>query len=286
MRCAGCSFVFDHRLPTERELEEHYSVYSYGSRKPCPPATRDSYNTLLEAFESYRSLGRILDVGCGQGDFLLEARKRGWDAFGTEYSQSAATLCRAEGLKVVTGPLIPSSFGSLQFDVVTSFEVFEHINTGPAELSAIASLMRPGGLLYLTTPNFNALLRHLEGKDFKMIVWPEHISFYAPASFRALARGAGLKVKRIETTGLAPGRLKAALRSSMSGASQTSDPDQQSWREDSAVLRDRIRTSRGLQFIKWVVDATLNTLGLGDTLKVWLEKPVRPEPGPNAEHDG
>ncbi len=271
--CRACHLVFDRRIPSPEDLRNFYQTYAYTARKVCPPATIDSYQSLLDSFEGWRSNNRILDVGCGQGDFLLSARKRGWEVFGTEYSPAAVKLCRDEGLSVLEGPLSLDAFHGLDFDLVTSFEVFEHINNGAKEISTIASKLRPGGLLYLTTPNFNALLRHLEKQDFKMIAYPEHITFYTPTSIVALARQAGLSVHRVATTGLAPGRLKAALWHR--GKRQAGDAvhTSQAWRRDTADLREKIRLSRGLQLTKAVVDRLLMAAGMGDTLKAWLVKP-------------
>ena len=250
MRCAACRFVFDARIPGPEELDAFYGTYSYSARRPCPPATVDSYNRLLDRFEAYRKSGRILDVGCGQGDFLLQARRRGWSAFGTEYSQAAVALCRAEGLDVVQGALTSDTFPDGGFDVVTSFEVFEHINDGASEIARIAQRLGAGGLFYLTKPNFDALLRHLEGIDFKMVAWPEHISFYTPASLKTLAMSAGFDVQQVETTGLAPGRLKAVFRRPRPADHRGSSPQTQSWRSETDDLRDRIRWSHTLQTIK------------------------------------
>ena len=146
-------------------------------------------------------------MGCGQGDFLVTAREQGWDAFGTEHSLSAVDLCLEERLNVRHGKLSKDFFDEESFDVITSFEVFEHIYDGAAELEKFAHYLRPGGLIYLTTPNYDALLRYLEGDGFLMVNWPEHISFYNVASMTYLARSSGLRVIKTETTGIAPGRL-------------------------------------------------------------------------------
>jgi 2-polyprenyl-3-methyl-5-hydroxy-6-metoxy-1,4-benzoquinol methylase len=275
MHCKACDFVFDRRLPSPAELKAHYEIYSYSSRKSCSSATIESYSRLLDEFEALRKTGRILDVGCGQGDFLLQAKKRGWRVHGTEYSPAAVELCQKADIDVVQGQLSGDTFAGLDFDVVTSFEVFEHINNGPSEIEAIADKMRSGGLFYLTTPNFNALLRYLERDDFKMIEWPEHISFYTPVALRALATRAGLRVKKIRTTGIAPDRLKAALRprGRANGIPDVANRAASERREGGEALRARIAASPVLQFARDAVNVALWSTGLGDTLKGWMIKP-------------
>jgi 2-polyprenyl-3-methyl-5-hydroxy-6-metoxy-1,4-benzoquinol methylase len=82
-----------------------------------------SFNRLLNSFENFRTSGRILDIGCGQGDFLFSAKSHGWYAYGSEYSDAAIKICLERGLEVVKEPVSPLSFGSEKFDVITSFEV-------------------------------------------------------------------------------------------------------------------------------------------------------------------
>ncbi|MCK5684674.1 class I SAM-dependent methyltransferase, partial [bacterium] len=109
-------------------MDAHYKQYSYASRKPCPAPTISSYNLLLDYFDDFKQTGNLLDVGCGQGDFLNEARKRGWNIYGIEYSAAAISLCRDRDIAVHQGILTPELYDGIQFDIVTSFEVIEHIN--------------------------------------------------------------------------------------------------------------------------------------------------------------
>jgi 2-polyprenyl-3-methyl-5-hydroxy-6-metoxy-1,4-benzoquinol methylase len=94
LKCNQCGLVFDKRIPSTQELTEHYSTYSYSGRKPVPTATKLSFDNLLDKFEPYRKFNNILDVGCGQGDFLLAAQARGWNVYGSEYSPAAVRLCK------------------------------------------------------------------------------------------------------------------------------------------------------------------------------------------------
>ena len=155
--CKNCGFVFMSQIPSLNELDKYYSSYSYENGGYLSPLTIKSYQTLLDEFEKYRVSNRILDVGCGRGWFLEEAKKRGWEVFGTEYSSTAVNLCESKGILMKSGKLDPKSFDTTkEFDVITSFEVLEHINNPIEELQNIKKLLRKGGLFYCTTPNFNS----------------------------------------------------------------------------------------------------------------------------------
>lgn len=269
--CGGCHFIFDVRIPSAEVLDAHYANYAYSVRKNCPAPTRASYNRLLDKFEKYRKTNHILDVGCGQGDFLIEAKRRGWAVHGTEYSPAAVVLCEAAEISVSTGVLKAATFDPLKFDVVTSFEVFEHINNGFEEISTITEMLRGGGLFYLTTPNFNSVLRYLEGQEFRMIAYPEHISFYTSRSVASLGTSAGLEILKTETTGLDLGRLKAVLSCGSGAPRQLTSGSVRV--QESNELRSRISGSYSLRAAKWLVNAALTITGTGDTLKAWMIKP-------------
>jgi 2-polyprenyl-3-methyl-5-hydroxy-6-metoxy-1,4-benzoquinol methylase len=149
--CSNCGFVFMQQIPTAQELAIHYNTYSYDRDQYLSPITIKNYNILLDEFEKYRSSNRLLDVGCGMGFFLEQAKKRGWEVYGTEYSPKAIEINQAKGINMVEGQLNSAAFPAKDFDVITSFEVIEHINNPVEEVKHINTLLRKGGLLYCTT---------------------------------------------------------------------------------------------------------------------------------------
>lgn len=101
IKCKKCGFVFMEQIPTAQELDTYYKSYSYSGEQYLSPLTILSYNLLLDEFEKYRKTNKILDVGCGRGYFLKEAKKRGWEIYGTEYSDKAIELCTNAGINEV-----------------------------------------------------------------------------------------------------------------------------------------------------------------------------------------
>lgn len=268
VKCRLCGLVFDSRTPSIEELEACYRDYTYKSLKPCSEATVRSFSRLLVAFGKYRATGRLFDIGCGQGDFLFEAKKRGWDVVGSEYSQAAVDLCAGRGLAVIQEPLTAPHLKACHFDVVTSFEVIEHSQTPNQLFENARVLLRPGGLFYLTTPNFNAILRLFEKADFRMISHPEHLCFYTRRPMEYLARKSGFTPLKITTTGIDLARMSNALARLV----RTKSKMPHATRTQTDVVRNQINSNPVLLTAKNIINSGLGWSGTGDTLKAWLVK--------------
>lgn len=265
-KCQECSFVFDKRIPTKEELYEHYKVYAYTNLKPITKETVKSYNKLLDEFDKYRTTGNILDMGCGQGDFLVEAKKRNWNVYGSEYSEAAVKLCKSRGINMYQGDLSQNIFNGITFDVITSFEVIEHINNPQDMMSIVEYKLKDKGLFYCTTPNFNALLRYLEKDKFKMIVYPEHISFYTKKSLSHLGNKYNFKALKFLTTGVDIGRFITAIKSKKDSKETVNIQQMKATNEN---IRDLAGSNRFIGMIKGIINFMLTLFGKGDTLKIY-----------------
>lgn len=261
-QCRKCGFIFSQKIPTVDELEEHYS--KYGRNDYLSPITIKRYEELLDQFEKYRKLGKILDVGCGIGYFLEVAKKRGWEVYGTEYTDQAVSICRDKGISMEQGILDPSNYDLDSFDVITSFEVIEHINNPLEELANFYSLVRPGGLVYITTPNFNSLLRYKLKSAYNVITYPEHLSYYTPKSLSNVFKRSGFKRVKLQSTGISLTRLKTSKGKTTEAFISKSSSDE--------ILRNNIESKWYLQLIKRSLNKLLTFTGKGDSLKGWFVK--------------
>ena len=272
-KCTKCNFVFDQRVPSSQELNDYYSLYSYSDLKPVSPQTLNSFNKLLDFFEQYRDIGNILDLGCGQGDFLVEARKRNWNVYGSEYSSSATDLCEKRGITMHKGDLIKNIFGNIKFDVITSFEVIEHINNPNDFMSVVNHKLQEKGLVYCTTPNFNSLLRYFEKDRFKMIVYPIHISFYTKASIKYLGKVNNFKSIKTQTTGLDIGRLINVMKPNKNENRSELNKHFHVRKDITEYVRQIADKNLMMTFAIIIINFFLSMFGKGDTLKVfWMKK--------------
>jgi SAM-dependent methyltransferase len=264
VRCDGCRFVVSRLRPTGEEVARHYAGYPRTDFDS--PVTRERYRELLLSFESYRETGRILDVGCGLGFFLEEARRQGWEAYGTEYGERAVQLNRAKGLSVVDVSAGPAEFGSLKFDVVTAIEVIEHVQDPYDEIQHIGTLLRHGGLFYCTTPNFNSVSRWLLTSRWSVIEYPEHLNYFTAGTLSELLKRVGFAPVDVTSTGIDLGAFRRkALPTLHRRCPSGLEPDPVG--DSQERLRSRIEGSQLLRAAKTIVNTALATAGAGDSLK-------------------
>lgn len=261
--CNNCSLVFMKRIPSDQELQTYYTN-AYDRTSYFSPITRKRYEELLDSFEPYRKTNRILDIGCGYGFFLEIAQKRGWEVYGSELTPQACETCEEKGIRTFLGELPENSFEKESFDVVVAIEVLEHLRSPLDYVKEIKNLLRQGGLLYLTTPNFNAYLRYRLKDKYDVIEYPNHLTYFTRRSLRFLFEKEGFISKKIETTGMSVTRYRTSIgRSNQDYVSETSDDE---------MIRYKIERNRLLRFTKNLANGILNQLKIGVSLKGSFEK--------------
>ncbi|MCW5851730.1 MAG: methyltransferase domain-containing protein [Anaerolineae bacterium] len=209
--CSRCGHIALSPLPkTYQELEQWYSAEYYADHELYPDYdTVDSvYDHLvkqrlqqLEALQSAK--GRLLDVGCGMGHFLNLAVKNGWEGYGTEISQAAVATARKRfGLNVFAGPLSQAAYPAGYFDVVTYWDVLEHLGAPRDDLRLTYHLMKPDGLLAITMPNKDGVKARIQGERWRFFR-PEygHIMHYSPQTLTTLLQQTGFETVLVKTTG-------------------------------------------------------------------------------------
>ncbi len=261
-KCATCGFVFASDTPTSAELEDYYR--NYGTSHYLSPVTVKRYNEWLDDFESFRQTGNMLDVGCGSGFFLEEAKKRGWNVFGTEFSDALVAISKAKGIIMQQGGLTEDTFHGIGFDVVVSIEVIEHIYNPADEVRNIHRILRKGGLFFCTTPNFNALSRYWLKDRYNIIAWPEHLGYFTRKTLKYLLERHGFKTVRTTSTGFSFTRMRVSLNMSRQKVVSADSDDE--------VLRRKAESSFFLRTIKSLINFMMNVSGTGVSLKGWFIK--------------
>jgi SAM-dependent methyltransferase len=164
---------------------------------------------------------RLLDVGAATGVFVEQARARGWDAEGVEPSEWAAAFARDELAQPVrTTTLEEARFPDRMFDLITMWEVIEHLPDPRGTFEEVARILKPGGTLALSTPDAGSAVARLTGRAW--LGWrkiPEHLYFFDLPRLQCYLDAAGFEivthryVSITVTMGFAAQRLGALLGS-------------------------------------------------------------------------
>jgi SAM-dependent methyltransferase len=203
--CTACGLRYTRPLPTEDEFISLYREDYYSGIEAASNTKTASWlgaNLLRRLFRRAvikgrrravltRQTGRVLDVGCGNGDFLVSLKERGWEAYGTDFSNAACEFARAKGISVHQGPLASASFSGKLFDVVTLWHVLEHLSDPTVELIEIRRILRDDGLLIIQVPNSNSITLKLCGIHWLPLDLPRHLQHFTPSTLNQLLRQTG-----------------------------------------------------------------------------------------------
>jgi 2-polyprenyl-3-methyl-5-hydroxy-6-metoxy-1,4-benzoquinol methylase len=193
--CPSCSVVFVHPRNSGAELLKQYSPEYH--EKHYESTDRVEYVNPLTADRKQRFFleqaaqftgkrpGSVLDIGCGTGRVVVFAKSQGWESTGLELcvetgKETAARL----HCQVYLGSIFDAELPKERFDVVTMFDCIEHLEDPVGALAICRQVLKPDGLLIVTTPNFQGLGRLMLGPQ-ALGIWPDtHIIYFRPRSLR------------------------------------------------------------------------------------------------------
>ena len=222
--------------------------------------------------------GLLLDVGCGRGWFLEAARERGWRVQGLELCAAVAEKTMKQvGTQVYVGSIfdIDIELPSETFDLVTMFDVIEHLEAPLEALRICHRILKPGGVLAISTPNLRGLgCRLLGAKAFA--VWPdEHIFYFGPGSMKRALQLADFTDMEIASREIYPenaatmisGVLGRSLpgRNGHTGAGNKADPEVRS-------VKQLFRNNPALKGVRAVLNSLFAAFPIGDELLAFTIK--------------
>ncbi|MFQ3550180.1 MAG: class I SAM-dependent methyltransferase, partial [Armatimonadota bacterium] len=151
---------------------------------------------------------KILDIGCGDGAFVEYMAKIGADCYAVEPDERTRELVsNYEGINKVWQDI--KDVDESGFDVITMFEVIEHLTDPINNLKICNKLLKDNGSLIIKTPNFNAFERKLLGPDWISLEIPRHLQFYSESTLKKILNKSGFEIERI----IYPTHDRALLRS-------------------------------------------------------------------------
>jgi 2-polyprenyl-3-methyl-5-hydroxy-6-metoxy-1,4-benzoquinol methylase len=143
---------------------------------------------------------RLLDVGCHVGVFVEIAARHGWDTWGVEPSQWAAKLAQQAGLKVVEGTMASAGFEDASFDVITMWDVIEHLEHPSSEVFQAFHLLKPGGMLVAHTMDLDSGFARLMGGRWPWLM-EMHLYYFSRRTLTKLMEKAGFQVLAVKAQG-------------------------------------------------------------------------------------
>lgn len=212
VRCIQCDLVYVAEEITDQELIGYYGEAYYTGAQDKGYADYIGRRELRK--EYFRSMiprirrhlrveaPRVLDVGCAAGFFLEVAREQNWEAQGVEISAYAADYARSRlGLNVFTGSLAEAQLSSCTFDLISFWDVIEHVGDPLKALRLSYDLLRPDGLLVLSTGDISGFTARVYGRQWGLLAPPGHLFYFSRETSFAMLRVAGFAVLEWQSDG-------------------------------------------------------------------------------------
>ncbi|TCK18099.1 YD repeat-containing protein [Thiogranum longum] len=177
--CSKCSLKFRYPRPEKEELER---LYRSGSDTNWSDAkeNRKDWKVVSEIIQKNCRKGKVLDVGCFDGGFLLSLDGE-YELFGIEVNDGAVARARSRGIRIVRQDYDGLGEVVEKFDVIVAIDVIEHVIDPKTFLSNLLSMLAPDGLVVLSTGNADSASWKFMGSRYWYCANPEHISFISPA---------------------------------------------------------------------------------------------------------
>ncbi len=196
---------------------------------------------------------RLLDVGCGNGHFLLTARTLGWEAWGIDPDPRAVAAARSAGLRVEQRGFPDTGLPDGYFDVVTMNHVIEHLHDPVGALREVRRVLRSGGMLWVATPNLTGLGSRYYRRNWLPLDPPRHLVLFTFTSLRLACLRAGLSQPSLRKTLDARAIFTASARISGGappfGTSPLSRAERWCWMARAADLASLLLPSMGEELV-------------------------------------
>ena len=211
-RCQECESMYLDPRPTPGSIGRAYrSYYTHAPRSPSLPVPGEARAGPIRRISTrVRSLSRrpgqrlpvgaprgarVLDVGCGSGEFLITAARLGWTGVGVDFDPHAVAAARARGLTVHLGDLNDLPQDECAFDYISLNHVLEHVHRPAALVRQCADLLAPDGILWIETPNAGALGHRRYGRFWRGLEPPRHLCIASLTALEGMLDDAGLRVR-------------------------------------------------------------------------------------------
>lgn len=201
--CKACHLLITTPRPKSNAIGKYYQSDRYISHTNSSKNITDKLYKFVRSFtlrwkfnlvNSHKPNGKILDYGCGTGEFLATCKKANWDCYGVEPSAEARQ--KATELTEISIPYSLKEVGPLKFDIITLWHVLEHVENLQEKLTELKSKLKEDGIIFIAVPNHESL----DSKIYKSF-WagydvPRHLWHFSQENIKKLLDDHGLKLMK------------------------------------------------------------------------------------------
>jgi len=272
VQCHDCGLVYSNPVPDEqtlKEVAEDWARKHHASRERLEWEKQTAIGEMLfgprmKIINRYRRSGKLLDVGCSTGFFLEYAASHGWEVSGNELAHYTAAMARERlHVEIREGSFLDAGFTG-GFDVVTMWDVIEHATEPVKFLTEAFRVLRRGGLLVLTTPNYGSLSRRVLGDKWEAVSPPRHLVVFTPRTLREMVSRAGGRVERIRSVDVNPLELWAGLTGRKVGFEER--------QKGISMVKGIFSRFPALSYMRHIVNIILTISNLGDVIELYAER--------------
>jgi 2-polyprenyl-3-methyl-5-hydroxy-6-metoxy-1,4-benzoquinol methylase len=203
VQCRQCGLVYANPRLDNRDILDSYEAVEdplYLEEREGRVLTFEKHLKPLELMTGPSDSCSLLDVGCYTGVFLEIAEHHSWEAWGVEPSRWAVTQAQARGLQVVQGTLATADLPAAYFDVVTLWDVIEHLADPSGTLRQTHRLLKPGGLVVIHTIDIESPFARLMGARWPWLM-EMHVHYFSRRTLRMMLEQCGFQVISVRPQG-------------------------------------------------------------------------------------
>jgi 2-polyprenyl-3-methyl-5-hydroxy-6-metoxy-1,4-benzoquinol methylase len=200
VECDQCQLVYvNPRLKKEIIL----NAYASGEETKYAEQIESRLNTFKYCFDLVEKHlpdveGKVLDVGASGGFFLKVAQERGWFIDGVEPSRWLCAFAKEHfNIDIKNGILEQFSYPENHFDVISMWDVIEHVFSPSEEIKRMIALLKPGGILILNTPDESSMLTKLAGRRWWFYL-SVHLFYFSPKTLGMILKKSGLEIVEVK----------------------------------------------------------------------------------------
>lgn len=204
VRCRECGFVYVSPRLTSNSLLKLYDKDYYHKENFIKQATFDEREkgietekiSLIESVQCRKKFQKgqtLLDVGCGLGGLLYDAKRVGYKVTGIEWSDDAYNYLRNRGLDVYLGEFENIDLGGKKFDVITAIAVLEHMRNPMPFFEKVSDCLNKGGIFYYVTASRDSLFARISGRNWGFLEPDMHINYFTQDSVISCFKKVGLR---------------------------------------------------------------------------------------------